>query len=194
MTTSISKKEDPMDVASFVLPDVPRKQPSTKTKKVQRGIWYKADGSVFLVKPVNGKKFEYPELSRAVGGLIEGIRETKFLVNLSTGLISNCSHSPSYPEDDRTLCRRCGEWINRVPTGKTVWAAERTAKVTQVWANEDGLIDSLPLNPHTGTVANMETYRLSGYPDWWKISGDVLVLYQVPLDLIPLTESLRSTI
>jgi hypothetical protein len=149
MTTSIHPGEDPMDVAGVVLPDVPRKP----VKKVQRGVLYRADGRAFPVKPENGKKFVYDELSEAVSGLIEGIIPTKNAVPYVMG----------YP-------------VDRFKAGANA------GKVTQVWANEEGLIDGLPLNPHTPMIADMRVYKLNGYPDSWRISGDVIAIYNVPVD------------
>lgn len=123
------------------------------TKKVQRGLLFRADGIVSFLKPENGKKFEYPELSAAVGGFIEGIIPTKSAVPFNSG----------YPS----------------PAEKP---GKDASKVSQVWANEEGLIDSLPLNPHTTTVANMTVYKLNDYPSYWRISGDVIAIYNVPVD------------
>jgi hypothetical protein len=68
------------------------------------------------------------------------------------------------------------------------------AKVTQVWANEEGLLLGLPRNPHTPTVANMEIYRLNGYGASWRISGDVLVHYLVPANEVHHMDAERVTI
>ena len=136
------------------------------TKKVQRGLLYRADGRVFLLKPENGKKFESPELSEAVGGLIEGIRQTKSKVDLTTGHIQSTPGSTDNP----------------------------VANVTQVWANEEGLLESLPPNPFTPIFANMEIYRLNNYPSYWRVSGDVIAIYNVPVDRIGETESERVTV
>ena len=41
--------------------------------KVQRGYIFTTDGSIYKVRPFNGKKFDYRELQEAVGGTIESL-------------------------------------------------------------------------------------------------------------------------
>ena len=139
---------------------------ATGTKKVQRGAWYKADGSVMLVKPVDGKAFSYNELCRAVGGYFESVRPTKDAVSCETGRI--------------------------VPGLKPIGPG--ATRVCQVWANEEGLLKWLPRNPHTATVADMRVYELNGYPADWQLSGDVLVVYNVPMSELVPTEPQRVTL
>lgn len=42
--------------------------------KVQRGYLYMTDGRIVKVRPMNGKKFELPELQLAVDGYIESVQ------------------------------------------------------------------------------------------------------------------------
>lgn len=136
------------------------------TKKVQRGLLYRTDGKVLFLTPVDGKKFSYDELRDAVGGLIEGIIPTKNAVAYGIGVP-----------------------VAGAKPGKDA------GKVTQVWANEEGLIDGLPLNPHTPAVADMDVYKLNGYPDCWRISGDVILIHNIPVDRLEAsTEDSRMTV
>jgi hypothetical protein len=69
----------------------------TAVKKVQRGYIFKTDGRTIKVQPENGKKFDFKELQKAVGGYIEslvpGIRNCKQLYanedGVSLGLAPN---------------------------------------------------------------------------------------------------------
>lgn len=67
-------------------------------KKVDRGYLYKTDGTTVKVQPINGKKFDYHELQKAVGGYIEsliaGNHRCKRMYCNEEGLLENLPPNP----------------------------------------------------------------------------------------------------
>lgn len=51
----------------------------------------------------------------------------------------------------------------------------------QMYCNEEGLLEQLPLNPHTWNVVKAEVYRLNGYGPEWLVSGNIVaVINELP--------------
>ena len=75
---------------------------TTKAKRVQYAIVYKTDGTTEEITPVNGKKFDYQELRKAIGGgwlesLIPADKKCKQLYADNEGALS-----PALPGNPHT--------------------------------------------------------------------------------------------
>lgn len=67
----------------------------------------------------------------------------------------------------------------------------------QMYANEEGLINGLPPNPHTQNICNMKVYSMNGYPSYWRVSGNVIaILSEVPdqsdVSLLTVSQALEN--
>ena len=51
--------------------------------------------------------------------------------------------------------------------------------VSQLYCNEEGLLESLPDNPATWNVVNGAVYKLNGYPASWRVSGNMFGILPV---------------
>lgn len=48
--------------------------------------------------------------------------------------------------------------------------------ISQLYANDGGLIHNLAPNPFTSEIVNMKVYALNGYPASWKVSGNMVAV------------------
>jgi hypothetical protein len=56
----------------------------------------------------------------------------------------------------------------------------------QMFCNEEGIMLRLPDNPHTWNVVNAGIYRLNGYTADWRLSGNIIAIFNEEDDHIQL--------